>query len=370
MPLLLFVTALMLCWPRLKPLPDTTFITPTQPPLATISPSSTNLQAELLPRAGVSAHAVTLVESHDGKLIAAWFGGSREGAADVAIYSSQYDSGKGAWSAPHRIVERQQLTRDTQRLIRKLGNPVLWHAPDNVLHLWFVSVSYGGWAGSAINHMQSSDDGQQWSKATRIVSSPFWNLSTLVRNPPLALTDGAIVLPVYHELLNKRPEWLRINHDGQLLDKVRIPHSAGTLQPAAVALDAQHALVLMRNSRGSHRIQMARSNNAGRDWQPSTALPIPNPDSAIALIRLADGSLLLACNPLEANRHQLALLRSTDEGKRWSAPYIVEQGEINDEFSYPALLQDSKGSVHLAYTWKRQAIKHVAVPNAMLAELK
>ncbi|CAG4882992.1 conserved protein of unknown function [Georgfuchsia toluolica] len=358
LPLLLFAVALVWCWPRLQPLSAAAFTAPAPARSATTSPINAAPHAELLPRAAASAHAVTLAQRSDGGLIAAWFAGSREGAGDVAIYSSVYD--KNTWSAPQRIVDRQRIEHDTQRLIRKLGNPLLWRDPRNVLHLWFVSVSYGGWAGSAINHMQSNDGGQHWSAATRIVSSPFWNLSTLVRNPPLALADGGIALPAYHEFLNKRPEWLRFDANLTLIDQARIPDSAGTLQPATVALDEHRVLALLRDAGPAQRIRRAYGEAAGSHWLPAAATAIPNPNAAIALLRLADGSLLLACNPLEENRSRLALLRSRDDGRHWSAPIIVEQGAADEEFSYPALLQDDAGIVHLAYTWKREAIKHVA----------
>ena len=364
LPLLVFAAAVAWCWPSLKPLPDADFIVPVPIKSSTTPVINTKLHAELLPLAATSAHAVTLAQLSDGRLMAAWFAGSREGASDVAIFGSVYDH--GTWSAPQRIVDRQRVEQDTQRLIRKLGNPLLWRNAQNVLHLWFVSVSYGGWAGSAINHMQSNDNGQHWSAATRIVTSPFWNLSTLVRNPPLALADGGVILPAYHEFLTKRPEWLRFDSHMRIIDKARITGSAGTLQPAAVALDEHRVLALMRDSGPLHRIQAARSDDAGGHWQPAAATAIPNPNAAIALIRLADGSLLLACNPLESNRNQLVLLRSRNEGRHWSAPAIIEQGSPGDEFSYPALLQDDDGMVHLAYTWKRQAIKHVVLSPAQI----
>lgn len=368
LPLLVFIAAVAWCWPRLQALPKTSFIAPTASLKApSASSDDAKPRAELLPRAGASAHAVTLAQRGDGKLIAAWFAGSREGASDVAIYAAVFDQGR--WSEPRTIVDRQRVEHDTQRLIRKLGNPLLWRDARNVLHLWFVSVSYGGWAGSAINHMQSDDDGRHWSRATRIVSSPFWNISTLVRNPPLALADGGSALPAYHEFLAKRPEWLRFDPRGQLRDKARMPDSARTLQPAAVALDARRVLALMRQSGRLPRIHAARSDDAGAHWQPVAVTPLPNPDSALALLRLSDGSLLLACNLLEHDRNQLALLRSTDEGQRWSLPLLVEDGAGNDEFSYPALLQDDTGTVHLAYTWKRQAIKHVALSPAWIGAM-
>jgi len=34
--------------------------------------------------------------------------------------------------------------------------------------------------------------------------------------------------------------------------------------------------------------------------------------------------------------------------------------EAGGEFSYPFLLQTGDGRVHLVYTWKRKAIKHLA----------
>jgi predicted neuraminidase len=369
LPLLFFVIVLLPCWSRLKALPEPRFATGITTPLPVtfpamltenVQPNVQPIAPQLLPPVGASAHAVSLTQLGDGRVIAAWYAGSREGADDVAIVSATY--GRSTWSAPITLVNRHDVQRDVRRLIRKIGNPVLWRAADNVLHLWFVSVSYGGWAGSAINHMQSNDNGQHWSAATRIVTSPFWNLSTLVRNPPLVLADGGVALPVYHEFINKRPEWLRFSRDGALVDKTRVPGSAHTLQPAAVALDQHRALMLLRDSGPLHRIHSTHSSAAGDSWQPALATPLPNPDSAIALLRLHDGSLLLACNLLEANRNQLVLLRSGDEGRRWSLPLLVEQGNVDDEFSYPALLQDNAGNVHLAYTWQRQSIRHMAIP--------
>jgi predicted neuraminidase len=364
LPLVVFAAAIVWCWPRLRPLPEASFATIS----AIETPVAEAPETELLPRAGASAHAVTLAQRSDGALMAAWYAGSREGASDVAIFSSVYDH--GAWTAPQLIVDRQRVEHDTRRTIRKLGNPVLWRDAHNVLHLWFVSASYGGWSGSAINQMQSSDDGRHWSAAKRIVTSPFMNLSTLVRNPPLPVADGGLALPAYHEFLNKRPEWLRFDAKFRLVDRTRIPDSAHTLQPAAATLDSHRVLALMRDSGPQHRVQAAYSDDGGGRWQPATATSIPNPDSALALLRMPDGTLLLACNPLELARSRLALFRSRDEGRTWSAPMTIEDGAAEDEFSYPALLQDGVGAVHLAYTWKRQTIKHVVLSPTQIEALR
>lgn len=365
LPFLIFCAGLWWSWPSFVAPPQPRFV---QTTAIAHDTTTAAMKAGMLPRAGDSAHAATLAVRGDGKLIAAWFSGSREGAADVAIYASVYDG--NAWGAPQRIVDHERVTRDTGRLVRKLGNPVLWTDAAGTLHLWFVSVSYGGWAGSAINHMQSADDGAHWSRVARIVTSPFWNLSTLVRNPPLALADGGVGLPVYHEFISKRPEWLRFDAEMQLLDRSRMPNSAASLQPAVAALDEVRALALMRDASPLHRMRASATDTAGDRWQPATPTTIDNPNAAIALLRLADGSLLLACNPLASDRNVLALLRSADAGKTWSAPWVIEQGGVNDEFSYPALAQDANGAVHLVYTWKRQAIKHVQVPLARVEALR
>lgn len=311
----------------------------------------------LLPAVGESAHSATLAELSDGNPAAAWFAGSREGAADVAIYFSRFDGRN--WGPARKIVERATVRRDTGRLIRKLGNPVLWRDPRGTLHCWFVSVSYGGWAGSSINHMSSRDDGATWSRIERLVTSPFLNLSTLVRNPPLPLADGGLALPVYHEFIAKRPEWLRLDDTGRVVDKRRLPGGQALLQPSTAALDATRAVALMRDATGQHRIHISRSDDGGASWSVPAGTDLPNPDAGIALLRLADGALLLAYNPQTSDRNQLALAISHDGGTTWTHPLVIEQGNGPLEFSYPALMQDRRGLIHLAYTWQRKRISYL-----------
>lgn len=310
-----------------------------------------------LPNAAPAAHSASLSNLGPDRIGAVWFAGSKEGAADVAIYFSIFDG--RAWSDARPIMSREQVQRDTRRLVRKLGNPVLWSDGAGALHLWFVSVSYGGWAGSALNHAVSRDGGATWSAAERLVTSPFWNISTLVRHPPVPLADGSLALPVYHEFLAKRPEWLRLSAAGRPLDKQRLPGAARSLQPAVAVLDANRALTLLRDASSAHRIRASRTEDGGRHWSPATATDLPNPDAGIALLALADGRLLLAYNPQESDRTQLALSVSSDQGQSWSPPRMIESGSGQDEFSYPALLQDAEGYVHLAYTWKRERIAHL-----------
>lgn len=333
-----------------------------------------------LPRPTTSAHAATLAEVLPGRLqvakteqdlqpvhlVAAWFGGSREGAADVSLYQADWHA-DASWLPAREIMTRQQAQQELGRNIRKLGNPLIVSEPGR-LHLFFVSVSYGGWAGSAINRSTSTDGGQYWQPAQRIVTSPFFNLSTLVRNPGVWLNDGSLGLPIYHEFVSKHGEWLRLDPEGRVLAKERMPMPRATLQPAVVPLDDQNAVAALRDAGpGDNQVQWSETHDAGRNWQAASPRIIPNPNSAVAMLGLRDGSLLMACNPIEGNRNQLSLLRSTDQGSTWTLVRVIEQSpDDRDEFSYPALIQDRTGEIHLVYTWLRRGIRHARFTQAWL----
>lgn len=361
LPPALFVIALAAAFWR-APAPAAPAFVP--PPPATASTLPAEFSAGLLPKAAESAHAASLAELPDGRIAAAWFAGSREGAADVAIWFSIL--GRDGWNKPAPIANRESTAGGVFAHIRKVGNPVL-HVEGSWLHLWYVSVGIGGWAGSSISHSVSTDAGKSWTKPTRLQTSPFLNISTLVRNPPVPLADGGIGLPVYHEFIAKHGEWLRLSPNGQILDKVRMAHPVRTLQPAVAVLDAQRAFTVLRDAGpGPGRVQSASSADAGLSWQAGAALPMANPNSAVALLRLRSGRLLLAGNPPNG-REALLLWISADEGKTWQASRTVETAaDGGAEFSYPALLLGRDGRIHLAYTWRRQGIKHASFSEAWL----
>jgi predicted neuraminidase len=362
---LVLLAALAAALPRLLPPEPARFVLPAAG--TSTAAQQPAVVSRLLPNPQPSAHAATLAELPDGRLAAAWFAGSAEGARDVGIHFATFDGRD--WSAPRAIVSREQAQRDTGRLVRKLGNPVL-AVDGGTLHLWFVSVGYGGWAGSSINHAVSRDGGASWSPARKLIASPLWNYSTLVRTPPLALADGGWGLPAYHEFAAKRAEWLRVDADGRILDKARLPGAARTLQPAVAALDANRAVAMMRDAGSANRIPLASTADAGAGWQATHATALPNPNASVALLRLQDGRLLLAYNPQTANRNKLALAVSRDGGTSWSAPRLVEDAAGGEEFSYPALLQGRDGTIHLAYTWQRKTIKHVSFAPSWLESAK
>jgi predicted neuraminidase len=353
-------------------------------------------------------HASSSIELKDGRIRAFWFSGSREGAKDVAIHSAVFDPSKAQWGAEEELITRERTQSALHRYVSKLGNPVVGRAADGSLRMYYVTVSLGGWAGSSITTMTSTDEGATWSEPRRLVTSPFINISTLVKSAPFLYSDGTMGLPVYHEFISKFGEILRIDKNGDVLDLQRLAAGGqGTLQPMVLIQNAQTAKVLMRYSGAAEprRVVTVTTEDAGRHWSPPEKSTLRNPDAAVAGVVLTDGRLLAVLNDLEYGRDALSLMISADGGNTWrevqrledqlavgaqadevnfvsQVKMLVQQsdsgvkqhlaeyaestkrtvctkGKCGYEFSYPYLIHTQHGDFHLVYTWNRTFVKHL-----------
>ena len=287
----------------------------------------------------------------------AWYAGSREGAKDVKIWFSI--AGKDRkWQPPQVLLDKETLQKQTGRFIRKLGNPVIFTC-GNKLHCWVVSVSYGGWSGSSLNHAVSEDGGKTWSPFHRMKTSPFFNISNLVRVPPVPMDNGKIGLPLYHEFILKYCQFLVLDAQGKILSRSLIPARDEALQPVVVAVDDRSAVALMRNgSRNKERrVFIARTQNAGKTWQMLPDLPLNNNDSSLGLTRNFEGDLFLVANSGQ-DRSSIELFHGSDKDFFHWTPILQLEKAANQEFSYPSLLIEHDGSLGLVYTWKRKGIKY------------
>ncbi len=322
-------------------------------------------------------HSATAVELADQRVMAFWYGGTREGHKDVSIYSNTWDPQTGQWAQDREIINRQFTRDSTWRYIRKLGNPVVMRGPDQGLWLFYVSVSIGGWAGSAINLSRSYDEGRTWSPARRLITSPFFNLSTLIKGTPIHYQDGTIGLPVYHEMLGKFAELLRINQDGEVIYKTRLSWGTHSLQPIVFITSEDNALVMMRyHGSGLRRILQTRTRDAGLSWSPVSRSGLPNPNAGIIGLNIqwqGQEALLLAFNNSEEERDDLSLALSLDKGQSWQLITTIELNLLDPpdnskQFSYPWLLQTSNGQIHLFYTWHKSHIKHIVFNQTWLEQ--
>ena len=315
------------------------------------------------------AHSPTLTETANGDLLLVWFGGTGEGRPSVGLYQSSYRPQVGVWTRPRLVTDRDQTQAELDRYVFTIGNPALWTAPEGNLYLFYVTSWLAGWSGSSVNLKISSDHGNTWTPAERLVASPFFNSGTLVRNTPFPYSDGTIGVPAYHELLGVFPEILRVSRQGFALGKVRIDHGKRSLQPSIIALDDKRALALLRprpSEERPARVLRAETTDAGRSWSQPTPLDLLNPGSSVVGLRLSDGSILAATNSSATSRNNLSLARSLDSGASWNVVTAIEHSEQGQQFAYPTLLQTTDGRIHLAYAWNYARIKHVEFNTAWL----
>ena len=315
-----------------------------------------------------SVHAATLVPLPGGGLRAWWYGGTREGHRDVALWGARFDADRRVWGPAAVVLTRQMLAAQLARPIKKLGTPVAVRVADGTIQLFFVSVSVGGWATSAVNVMTSTDDGASFGPARRLTTSPVFNVSTLVRTVGRWRDDGTLVLPVYHEFLGKFAELLEMAPDGRITAKRRLSWGRAALQPALVPESATAARVLLRYAGPPpRRMLAARTDDGGVRFSRPVATNLPNADNSVAGLALPGGPVLLAYNATDPGRHVLALAVPAGPGPgSWAWVHDVERGDPGREFSYPTLVAGTDGLIHLAYTHDRRTIKHVVFNAAWL----
>ena len=273
-------------------------------------------------------HAASMTELPDGRLLAAWLNGSREGGGDVVISGANYDPKADVWGENFELISIAKVQQHLDRNVRKLGNPVLTTLPNGRVVMYYVSVAVGGWAGSSINTVYSDDSGVTWSPTKKIITSPFFNISTLVKGNPVLYSDGSIGLPVYHEFIGKFAEFLRLTSDGKLIEKTRLTYGNHSLQPVVVPINQTEATALMRYAgKGERRMLITKTRDSGRSWKAERKTTIPNPNSALTALRLDDGSLISVVNDLNRYRYRLSLYRSTDEGESWQKLHMFDNSE-------------------------------------------
>jgi predicted neuraminidase len=297
-----------------------------------------------------SCHASTIAQTKDG-LVAAWFGGTREGAKDVGIWLARHEG--QAWSAP---VEAAAGMDGEQRF--PCWNPVLFRPREGPLLLFYkVGPSPSRWWGM----LKTSDDaGRTWSAARRLPEG----ILGPIKNKPVQLEDGTIVCGSSTEDAGWRVHMERTTDLGKTWSRTE-PLNDGKqvalIQPGILNFGHGKLAILCRSRQG--KIYESRSEDAGKTWTAPAATDLPNPNSGIDAVTLTDQRSLLVYNHTTTGRSPLNVAVSAD-GNTWKPALVLE--DQPGEYSYPAVIQATDGRVHVTYTWKRQRIKHVVLDPAMI----
>ena len=304
----------------------------------------------------LAAHSALFDILSDGSLFAVWFAGSHEGKPDVQIFQSRFES--GAWQEAQAIVSRAEASANTKTFIKKIGNPVVYRALDGKLHLFVVVVSLGGWSGSSIVHLISSNNGNTWGDSKKLKLTPVFNISTLVRTGVITLNNGDFYLPIYHESMRSYPELLYFDSQGEFICQARFNDQNHLIQPAIVPISPTTAYVYFRNhTKQIGTLMMQVSHDAGNTWGNIKKTNITNQDSSIAVVGLGDGKLLMVRN-IDGRGKLILSISTTNDGLKWKDIVYLENGSNGEEFSYPSI-QRHGDTIDILYTWKRKCIKHV-----------
>ena len=295
-----------------------------------------------------SVHASTLAEAPGGGLVAAWFGGSFEGHDDVGIWLAEKPDPHRRWSEPRLVADGVQP--DGKRF--SCWNPVLHRRGDGTLLLFYkVGPSPRRWWGVVT---VSADGGRTWSEPRRLPDG----ILGPIKNKPVETADGLLISPSSSEHGGWRVH-LEYSSDGG-----HIWRAASRSTPAATSPRSSRASspspggfrLLCRSRQGV--VTECRSKD-GLHWSKMQATALPNPDSGIDGVVLADGRGLVVYNHSARKRFPLNVAVSSDEGRSW-VPTLVLEGDAG-EFSYPAVIADAGGRIHVSYTWNRQTIRHVVI---------
>lgn len=308
------------------------------------------------PLSTVFCHGAALLPLSDGDLLAGWFGGTEEGHSDSSIYVARLPLEAEAWEPPVLVAPHDG---------HPCGNPVLFAGAPGVIWLAYFRV-WGKWCtGGRPCARVSFDGGRTWSPEHVLLD----RTGVLTKNKPIRL-GGELLLPVYDEwawqvgiarlsVIRHTIAW-RFDDLG-IGAGSGVPMIQGTLAEAAPG----RLLMLMRTKAG--RIWRVESGDGGVTWTSLRATALRNPNAGIDMIQLPDGRLWLVYNDTDRGRdpmdwelrYPLCLAESADGGESWQNICTFEEGP--GEFSYPVVVRDLDGRVHIAYTDRRRAIAHVIV---------
>jgi len=336
------------------------------------------------PGAYPQCHASTIVETPDGGLVAAWFGGTHERNPDVCIWSRRF--AHGVWLPEVKVADGVQA--DGTRY--PCWNPVLFRPRQGPMVVYYkVGPSPSTWWGEFAT---SGDDGNTWSKSQRLPDG----ILGPIKDKPLELADGTILCGSSTE--SPKDGWHvhveRTTGVGRPWTKTAPLASDGfnAIQPTLLIHRDGPLQMLCRTK--EMEVATSWSSDGGLTWTPLAASGLYAPNSGLDVVSLADGRQLLVYNYRDATRAAAmnpksaalgapsqAGIRRPDEdwgvrwplnvsispdGVHWKMVLTLESQPRKDGYAYPAVIQTHDGLVHITYTWDRVKIKHVVIDPAKL----
>jgi predicted neuraminidase len=380
-----------------------------RPRLLAAMPGDAGRAECFIPTPCVQNHAGFIAPLPGGDLGCAWFAGTQEGIPDIAIHFARLPAGGQGWADPQRISD--DPTRSEQ-------NPLLFTAPDGALWCLWTAQRGGNQDTALIRRRISRDGGASWGEiGTLIPEAP--GFGTFIRSRIVINASGEWLLPIWRCTAPPAGAWtghldtsaVLISADqGASWREARVPESTGCVHMSIVPW--RHRLVSFFRSRWADHVYRSESADGGHAWTAPVPTVLPNNNSSVMALTLASGAIALVYNessaadatgqrlslyddigdapPVVATgsdraafwgapRAPLRIALSEDGGHSWPWRRTLEAGDgycmtnnskdrLNRELSYPSLCQTADGALHIAFTFWRQAIKHVRVSEAWIRD--
>lgn len=316
-------------------------------------------------------HSSSIVQIENGELLAFWKGGVGKGKSNidikskVGIWQARFDG--RAWSLPEEVHFEEDGI---------VWNPVATRLPSGEILLFYrVGDSPRD---SAAFLKRSVDGGSHWSEPEFLPAG----INGPTKNKPLILEDGTLLCPSSMQagspggVYQVTAAWIDISKDGgrtwSKSGPLVIPGQPfGAVEPV-LCHDGEGNLRLLCRDR-AHRIGGVNgaiwtsvSYDMGMTWSQLEKTALPNPDSAIDVVDMGRGNLVLFYNRSSVERFPLSIAVSKDGGKTWEKGCDLE--EKTGEF--PAAIYAEDGAIHITYAYeietKQRRIKHTVIDPAKL----
>lgn len=333
------------------------------------------LSREFLPVTTPSVHAATMA-FFKGHPVFSWFGGSREGAPDVAIYLNNLNGdGKTIVIGGNDSIPR--------------WNPILMPVGEKLFLFTKSGLFCDRW--QTFVHDITSWDNSITNKEIRETYKLLpAGLNGPTKTKPIIIDDsiycGSSVETIYdwtsyiesYKYINNsfvyssrsNPLFLKDKHVYQDFNGVT-RSSLGVIQPSIWVDENREMHCFMRSSRDLGKIYYSKHSNISSPyedvWDTPIATNIPNPNSGVDTVYV-NGKLYLVYNPSETERAPL-VISQIDHAKnigefelRESIKVrneVVEKSPfISPELSYPYMVEQD-GKLHLVYTYGRFKIEYI-----------
>ena len=241
----------------------------------------------LLPSPRIQNHAAFLAAGADG-LACLWFGGSLEGKSDICIWRSVL--GRDGWAAG---ASRSPTTPPAPSRTRCSS-----------------TRRTGGGSTSTPRRRAATRTPASCACASRAARRATCRCRRAPSSaaPILVRDDGAWLLPLFRCIPQAGARWngshdtaaVAISADaGETWREVEVPGSVGCVHMTLVPLGGARIAAFYRR-RQADFVYRTESADGGETWAVPEPTDVPNNNSSIAAIRLRDGRVAMACNPVNA----------------------------------------------------------------------